>query len=204
MIALSTAPAAIALLATLLAPLAPGRYAGQVPGARVDLTLFEDGRAIFGGAALRWSTTDDTLVLEAPGGRKTVLTVHHGPGGTRLEGSPYGSIALTPLPDIEPVKPAAPIRPLAWVGAWRHRASGGALVLRLIGDGRYEMQQPVTPGETAIPAVGGGWTGDDGRLSLTPDGGAPLTYTARRDGDDLLIGGGDLPVEIRFSPDAPR
>ena len=195
----------LCLLAALLlgAPPGPGRYTGEVPGGRIDLVLFEDGRAIFGGAALRWTTQGEALVLKAPGGRAINLTMRHGDGGAVLDGSDFGPIRLMPLPASTPARPAAPVRPLDWVGAWRHDAPGGALILRLRGDGRYAMEQPTTGG-VAIPPATGQWHAVDGRLVLTPDGGAPLSYVVRRDAADLVIGGGDLPAEVRFAADQPR
>lgn len=184
------------------APLPPGRYAGHGSEGRLDLQLLDDGRAIFGGAALRWRADGDTLVLKPPGGKALRLTVRHDPDGAVLEGAPGGPIRLAPLPDITPVSPPSPPRPLPWIGAWLHRASGGALLLRLMGDGRYEMVQAGTDGR-ALPTAGA-WSARGDALILTPAGGPPLTYTARRDGADLLIGGGDLPVEVRFVPDSPR
>ncbi|MEZ4432457.1 MAG: hypothetical protein R3F65_08585 [bacterium] len=71
-------------------------------------------------------------------------------------------------------------------------------MLRLYGDGRYALEQPDTPATT------GRWDADDERLTLTPAGGEPLTYTARRDGEALVVGGGDLPAAVRFVPDGPR
>ncbi len=197
-----TLPVLTALL--LSAPPAPGRYAGEVPHGRIDLALLDGGRAIFGGAALRWRTEGEALILKAPGGRELRLTMRHDADGALLEGSAFGPIRLTPLPDIEPVRDPAPARPLAWVGGWRHTAPGGALVLRLRGDGRYALAQPTGPGAPPIPDAEGTWSALDGRLILTPDGGTPLSYRARRDGDALVLGGGDLPVEVRFVVDQPR
>lgn len=105
-------------------------------------------------------------------------------------------------PDARPTAEPRPAgerpRPLALIGAWRHRASGGALVLRLSGDGRYAIEQPEGPATT------GRWDADGERLTLTPAGGEPLTYTARRDGAALIVGGGDLPTAVRFVPDGPQ
>lgn len=195
-----------ALLTVLLlgAPPAPGRYAGEAAGGRVDLALLEDGRAIYGGAAMRWRAEGDAVVLKAPGGRETRLTLRHDDDGAFLEGGPFGPVRLIPLPTIEPVYDPAPVRPLAWVGAWRHSAPGGTLVLRLRGDGRYALAQPTAEGEPPIPEATGSWQATGQQLLLTPDGGAPLSYRARRDGDALVLGGGDLPVDVRFVSDAPR
>lgn len=104
--------------------------------------------------------------------------------------------AAAPLPAAPPTAEAP--RPLALIGAWRYRASGGALVLRLYGDGRYAIEQPGAPETT------GRWDADGERLTLTPTGGEPLTYTARRDDAALVIAGGDLPAAVRFVPDTPQ
>lgn len=195
-------PIALALLIALAAPpaspLPPGRYAGLASAGAVDLTLLDDGRAIFGGAALRWRAEGESIVLRAPGGAERRLRVEHDDRGAAVHDDALGAIRLTPLPSIEPVRPPAPVRPLAWVGGWRHRASGGALVLRLRGDGRYEMQQPGAEPDT------GGWHAIDEVLVLTPDGGSPLSYRARIEAGELVVTGGDLPVEVRFAPDTPR
>lgn len=193
-------PIAFALVLLLAAPLPPGRYAGHAAAGRVDVQLSEDGRAIFGGAAMRWKAEGETLVLTAPGGRALRLTVRRDARGATLEGSPFGPIRVAPLPSITPTRPPAAIRPLDWVGAWRHTATGGALVLRLRGDGRYEMLR----GDADPAPASGRWQADDAALILTPDGGPALTYRARRDGPDLIVAGGDLPIEVRFTPDAPR
>ncbi len=193
-------PIALALALLLATPLPPGRYAGLSDAGRVDLTLAEDGRAVFGAAAMRWRVDGDGLVLSAPGGRSLRLTVRHEGGVAVLEGAPFGPLRLRPLPSIAPAEPPTPVRPLDWVGGWRHAASGGVLILRLRGDGRYAMLR-----SEADPTPGtGDWSAPDGALVLTPDGGPPLTYRARRDGPDLIIAGGDLPIEVRFVPDAPR
>lgn len=206
---MSAAPPLAALMAALItallalpSPLPPGRYAGHAAAGRVDLELHPDGRAVFGGVSMRWTTDGPLLVLRPPAGPPLRLTVRHQDDGAVLDDSPFGPIRLAPRPRIEPIVPPPPIRPLDWIGGWLHRASGGDLRLRLVGDGTYAMVQ--TGGDGVPFETRGTWSAEGDRLVLTPAGGAPLVYTARRDADDLVIGGGDLPVEVRFVPDAPR
>lgn len=198
LLAMTLALAAPASAAAPTPPLAPGRYAGTSAEGRVDLTLYDDGRAVFGGAALRWRAEGAIIVLRAPGGGERRLVVERDDAGAAFTDPTLGRVQLRPLPAIEPVRAPAPVRPLAWIGAWRHRASGGELALRLRADGRYEMQQ-----DGADPQ-GGAWQAVEGTLVLTPDGGPPLGYRARLEGGALVVGGGDLPVEVRFSADGPR
>ena len=182
----------ILLLGTLLLALPPGRYIGVVaertPVQRVDLDLRADGTAVFGGARYRWRRSGPLLRLVASDGDLTLEV-----DGQCLEGPPFGRVCLSPAPPLPETPPPTPVppRPEAWRGAWAHTASGGTLVIELGGDGRYVMRQPGL-------VTRGGWRGDDGGFTLVPDGGEPLTYAARRQGADLLVGGGDLPTEVRF------
>lgn len=174
------------MLFLLLASLGPGRYVGAAPDGRVDLELRADGSAFFGGAAYRWRLAGDTLHL---GG-------DHGPLALRVDGDclvgpPFGRVCLVPAP-LPPVRrpPASP-RPEAWRGRWAHTASGGTLVVVMTADGTYEMRQPEQ-------TTTGRWRGDRAGFTLVPEGGEALRYRARRDGEDLVVSGGDLPTEVRF------
>lgn len=181
----------------LLAALAPGRYRGVTDHGVVWLELRPDGRAVYGGAAYLWHAEPGSLVLAAPEGTLT-LTLRDTPAGPVLVGPPFGEVQLTPVDWPAPAEapPAAP--PTApWAGTWQHTASGGTLALRLDPDGTYELRQQFGP--TEPPVVSGGrWSGDATSLVLTPEGGAPLRYAARREAAALLLSGGDLPFEVRL------
>lgn len=188
----------VALAAPAAVPLDPGRYVGVTAGGRVGLELRGDGSAVFGEAAVRWARTGDVLVLTPAVGAPYEVAVIREGDAVVLVGPPFGRMRL----EVAAVDSPAPPVMLPWVGAWVHRASGGALVLRLRGDGVYRMEQRGIAG--AAFEAAGRWRGEGARLTLTPDGGDPLDYTARREGADLLIGGGDLPGEVRFVPDVPQ
>ncbi len=174
------------LLILLLASLGPGRYIGTASEGRVELDLGPDERAVFGGAPYRWRIADDRLYLEAPG-QKLVLRVD----GTCLVGPPFGRVCFEPAP-LPPMRhPPKPPRPEAWRGGWAHTASGGTLVVVLAADGVYEMRQ-------SAQTTTGRWRGDATGFTLVPEGGMPLRYRARRDGEALVVSGGDLPSEVRF------
>lgn len=176
------------LLLALFA-LAPGRYVGTAPAGRIDLELRADGTAVFGGAPYSWRIDGATLHLG-----DLALRID----GDCLRGPPFGEVCLRPAPLPPITEPAQAPRPDAWRGAWTHRASGGAVTLTLLPDGRYQMQQP--EGVTS-----GRWRGDARGFTLMPDGGAALRYRARREGEELVVSGGDLPTEVRFRrPDAGR
>lgn len=203
-----------AVAAAGAAPLEAGRYVAVVDGGEVGLVLGADGAGTFGGAAVRWQLVGDVLTLRPAAGAPYELRVVEEGGRVVLVGPPHGRIVLradpeaaSPAPTAEGAgagadSPAPPV-PLAWVGGWLHRASGGALVLRLAASGVMEMEQQ---GAVGAERTTGRWVGDaaTGALTLTPDGGAPLTYTARRDGEALVVSGGDLPTAVRFVPDTPR
>lgn len=187
----------IVVLACCLAllALAPGRYLGEAPSGQVWLWLKADGAAEFGGAPVTWRIDGDQLVMR--GAETWRLTIVESKTGTCLTGPPFKRLCLTPAP-LAALAPA-PVRqrPAAWIGGWRHEATGGSLSLMLTEDGRYRMQQAATgdaPSETV-----GVWHGTADALTLIPDGGHPLTYRARRAGPSLFIGGGDLPMEVRFA-----
>lgn len=180
-------------------PLPPGAYTGHAPGGPVGFELRADGTATLGGAPVGWRRDGDTLVITPGAGSPYVVRVTEEAGGVVLVGPPFGWLRLEPAG--EPAATAPPV-PLPWVGAWLHRATGGALVLHLRGDRTYTIEQRGVPGPAAETT--GRWQGEGTRLTLTPTDGAPLDYTARRDGDALVVGGGDLPGEVRFVPDGPR
>jgi hypothetical protein len=186
------------LAAQAAVPLDPGRYVGVTEGGRVEFELRADGSAVLGEAAVRWTRAGDVLVLSPAVGAPYEVTVMQEGDAVVLVGPPFGRMRLERAVVESPPPPVM----LPWVGAWVHRASGGALVLRLRGDGVYVMQQRGIAG-AAFEATGR-WRGEGARLTLTPDGGESLDYTARREGADLLIGGGDLPGEVRFVPDVPQ
>lgn len=197
-------------LVALLAPptLSPGAYQGSAEAGRVDLTLIADGPATLGGTRYpTWAITDGQLVLTGADDQQDTLSIQPGPEPQRrgapvatLVGPPFGRILLRPLPAMpSPRAPAArDVQPSAsrtgspWVGRWRHAASGGTLTLRLDPTGRYRMEQP----GTGLGTVEGRWLVEGGALTLTPDGGSALTYTARLDEGRAFIGGGDLPYEV--------
>ena len=191
--------------------LTAGRYAATAGDRFFELTLEADGRAVFGGAPYRWSMSDGVLTLQAPGGRALSLTATTRGGQPTLLGDTLGALTLRRLPPL-PDDGGAPgavttgtegfARPLAWRGAWIHRADRGEVALRLTGDGRYTQTRYVLgqpPRETT-----GRWTADLDALILHPTGGRPIRYAARRSGPDLELWGGDLPRRVRFEPDTPR
>ncbi|MCB9547492.1 MAG: hypothetical protein H6706_16830 [Myxococcales bacterium] len=174
--------------------LAPGRYVGVVDTGIVWLVLAADGAATYGEAPYRWRQADGVLHLDGP----TPLALTLDAAGRCLTGPPFGHVCLRPVPVVEPT-PAPPVeRPAAFVGAWQHTASGGTLRLDLSPDGGYVMVQQAT-GDPVVETRGA-WHGDAAGLVLTPAGGGALRYRARRAGADLLLGGGDLPLDVRFSP----
>lgn len=184
-------------------PLGPGRYVGVVDGeggAEIGLELRAGGEGVFAGAAVEWTLDGEVLTLRPKAGAPYELRVIEDGERVVLAGPPHGRITLRAAEADAPPPPV----PLPWVGGWRHTASGGALVLRLVASGVYEMEQPGT--HAAVERVTGRWVGDPtaGTLTLTPDGGAALTYRAKRDGEALMISGGDLPTAVRFVPDMPR
>lgn len=182
-----------ALLGVGLA-LGPGWYAGRVPAGRVWLVLRADGTSTYGGAAYGWRIEGDTLHLT--GAQPLDLKVETRNGQPCLVGPPFQRVCLSPVPVAEP--PPAPARrqPAQWVGRWKHAATGGRLVVVLEVDGRYRMIQDVVGDPEAETA--GTWQGDEAGVVLEPAGGTPLRYRARRAGPDLLLGGGDLPLDVRF------
>lgn len=183
-----------ALIVASLLALAPGRYAGDSPAGLVWVWLNPDGSARFGGVDCAWRQEGEILHLDGP--TPLALRVVTRAGRACLEGPPFERICLTPAP-LAPVQPVAPqVQPPALVGGWRHEASGGALDLLLAADGRYTMLQAATG--DAAERTHGRWHGTAEQLTLIPDGGPPVAYRARRAGASLLIGGGDLPMEVRF------
>lgn len=185
-------------------PLGPGRYVGVVEGgAEVGLELRAGGAGTFAGAAVKWTLEGDVLTLRPAVGAPYELRVTESGEDLVLTGPPHGRVTLRPVEAAaETSAPPPPPVPLPWVGGWRHTASGGSLVLRLVASGVYEMEQP----GASVERVTGRWLGDlaAGTLTLTPDGGEALVYSARRDGEALMISGGDLPTAVRFVPDTPR
>jgi hypothetical protein len=197
-------------LVALFAPpvLSPGSYQGSAETGRIDLTLVADGPATLGGIRYTsWAITGGQLVLTGTDGEQQALAIRPGPEPRRrgapvamLEGALFGRILLRPLPPMPiPRPPATTDAPATarradspWVGRWRHTASGGTLTLQLDASGRYRMAQP----GTGLSAVEGRWLVEGGTLTLTPDGGSALTYTARLDAGRAFIGGGDLPYEV--------
>jgi hypothetical protein len=204
--------------------LAPGRYLGESASGDVWLWLKADGSAEFGGAPVQWRIEDDVLLLEGRSAWR--LTIVERKGRTCLEGPPFKRICLTAAPLAEAPPPPARQRPSGWTGAWRHVATGGSLTLQLEPDGHYRMQQaatgdpvedtqgrwhaeavaeerrgeghPVCRAQVALGTPGRLPACPPNRLILLPDGGEPLPYRARIAGDTLLVGGGDLPMEIGF------
>ena len=71
-------------------------------------------------------------------------------------------------------------------GLWRFEGPRATLLLHLAPGRRFQMQRP---GRETL----GRWRQGDGALWLRPDGGAELRYRFRRQGDQLWLGGGDLP-----------
>ena len=127
---------------------------------------------------------------------RSVLGADHGDlvlrvDGDCLVGPPFGRVCLKAAPLPPQRHPPKPPRPETWRGGWAHTAIGGTLVVVLAADGAYEMQQ-------STQTTTGRWRGDATGFTLIPEGGAPLRYRARRDGDALLVSGGDLPSEVRF------
>ena len=175
-----------------------GRYEGSAPEGRVWLDLRPDGRAELGGARFDWKQEGDRLLLV--GAQKTHrLKVEQSSAGLALRGPPFGVLWLRPAPwPSAHQKPSEkPARPSEWLGGWAHVASGGRLTLELRLDGRYMMTQ--SDGGPGVQTHGR-WSAPDGALELTPDGGSPLRYRARRQDRRLLIRGGDLAFEVAFEP----
>lgn len=185
-------------------PLEPGAYVGVVEGgAEVGLELRAGGEGTFAGAAVKWALEDDVLTLRPAAGAPYELRVSEAGEDLVLTGPPHGRITLRPAKTAaaEASTPPPPV-PLPWVGGWRHTATGGSLVLRLVASGVYEMEQS----GASIERTTGRWVGDltAGTLTMTPDGGEALVYRAKRDGEALMISGGDLPTAVRFLRDTPR
>jgi hypothetical protein len=163
-----------------LAALTPGRYAGSAPDwGRVWIELLPDGTATWDGVVGRWQGTSLQV------GDRTYRWVEG-----CLEG-PGGPVCLRLV--APPERPRPVLRPAAWVGRWRHSASGGSLVLVLQADGRVLMA-----------GAEGRWRSEGDQLVLVFSGRA-VRYRVARVGPGLRVAGGDLPFGVVFSPvdDAP-
>ncbi|MHC5054122.1 MAG: mechanosensitive ion channel family protein [Planctomycetota bacterium] len=74
------------------------------------------------------------------------------------------------------------------VGEWTARVGSRDVALVLSGDGRY-----------ALGGARGAYALKGDALALTPEGGEALEYAFRLDGDALVLSGGDLRGEVRFT-----
>jgi len=188
-------PTAFLLSVFLTTPaLTPGRYVGTAEAGQVWLELGTDGEAKYGFSTYRWRFEGERLVLERPQSRLT-LEVQQVADGFVLTGPPFSRIHLRRMQLPTQTLAPSPKRPEAWCGHWRHRATGGQLVLELSSDGRYHMTQETLG--SAAQRTSGQWRAAQG-LVLTPDGGTPQRYAARVAGGALFLSGGDLPLEVRF------
>ncbi len=178
----------------LAAALLPGQYAGQTrAGAPLRLHLQADGQVRFQDQPWRWQADGDALVLRRGDVTQRWRVQITDDGAVVLTGPPFGEARLVPEA-FDPPAPPPSTRPAPWVGAWIHRASGGALALHLAADGALRLGAPGGPQQA------GTWRGSADGLVLVVDGGAPLRYTARREGPRLVLAGGDLPSAVTFEP----
>ena len=74
------------------------------------------------------------------------------------------------------------------VGEWTARVGSREVALKLSGAGRY-----------ALGGTEGAYAVEGGALTLTPEGGEAAGYKFRLDGDALVLSGGDLRGEVRFT-----
>ena len=198
------------------AGLLPGRYGGQTAdGDPVWVEVATSGalRATVAGVEHTFAPEAVRLRVSAEGPCLEGLAP---PGPVPTPGAPtVPTQAVCLQPVAGPLRAATDAaRPAAWIGRWRHQATGGAVTLHLGADGSFALETtsartPTGHAQTQAPATSQSrWHAEGSALVITlPGASHPVRYQVRLDagapGPSLGLSGGDLPFEAIFTADTP-
>jgi hypothetical protein len=154
------------------------------------MVLGGDGSFALAEATGRYEVKDNTLTMIIPGqGRESFTFVFDGLVGSLTLSSPnLGAPMVYRRAGPGASKNSESSQDGSLSGKWITPTPNGPLILDLRSDRSFSMG-----------ASSGQWTSASNRLTLIKSGSESVAYTFKRDGDRLVLSGGDLDVEVVFT-----